>query len=54
MIEVPIILSATVLYPVLRKKRFQKNLEPPFTIDPRTPTKVKNLSSLIYFLTYVL
>lgn len=32
----------TVLYPVLLKRRFQKNLDPPLPMAPITPIKVKN------------
>ncbi len=51
MIEIPTIERTTVLYPVLRKNKLQKNLDTPLTAYPNTPTKVKNLSSLISFLT---
>jgi hypothetical protein len=41
----------TVLYPVLLKKRFQKNREQPLPTAPMTPIRVRNWSSLIVCLT---
>jgi len=39
---VPKMTSITVLYPVLLKRRFQKNLVNPFPMPPITPIIVKN------------
>ena len=43
--------KTTVLYPVLLKSRFQKNLEQPLPTAPTTPMVVRNWSSWMVCLT---